>query len=161
MLALAALLNSALSSRQQNAATRTVAALATDSTVADAQPGVTTASRPRRPAATPEARALVEDLIVRNQRIFALDGSLAYAGDIDLAPTLARIEAGKRDRHPNDGSVFGNREGRLPRKPRGHYLEWVVRTPGLREVGPQRVVTGKDGEVYYTPDHYQSFIRIR
>jgi ribonuclease T1 len=99
--------------------------------------------------------------VIRNQTIYALDGSVAYRGDIDLRPTFARLEAGERDRHRNDGSTFGNREGRLPRKARGYYTEWVIRTKGLREVGPQRLVTGKDGEAYYTPDHYETFVRVR
>lgn len=129
-----------------------------------------TATRPPRATRTlpPRARASataeapqLESLIVPNQQIYALDGSIAYEGDIDLAPTLARIEAGKRDRHPNDGGAFGNREGLLPRKARNYYTEWVIRTPGLREVGPQRLITGREGEVYYTPDHYQTFVRIR
>lgn len=99
--------------------------------------------------------------VIRGQTIYALDGSVAYRGDIDLRPTFERIATGERDRHRNDGSTFANREGRLPRKPRGYYTEWVVRTRGLREVGPQRLVTGKDGEAYYTPDHYETFIRVR
>lgn len=138
----------------------------------DAQAEIVVATATRAPRATrtprPKARASataeappVESLIVPNQRIYALDGSIAYEGDIDLAPVLARIEAGKRDRHPNDGSTFGNREGLLPRKARNYYTEWVIRTPGLREVGPQRLITGREGEVYYTPDHYQTFVRIR
>lgn len=125
------------------------------------------ATRTPRPTRTPRATATAlaemvdEALIMRDQRIYALDGSLAYRGDVDLQPVLDRIEAGERDRHPNDGSVFANREGRLPRKPRGYYTEWVIRTPGLREVGPQRLITGQQGEVYYTPDHYDSFVRVR
>jgi ribonuclease T1 len=100
-------------------------------------------------------------LVMRDQRIYALDGSLAFEGDVDLAPVLARIDAGERDPHRNDGSTFQNREGRLPRKPRGYYTEYVVRTPGLREVGPQRLVLGRDGDVWYTPDHYDSFVQVR
>ena len=94
--------------------------------------------------------------------MYDLDGKLAYQGDVDLGPTLERIAAGIRDPHPNDGTVFQNRERRLPSKSDGqYYREYVVRTPGLREVGPQRLITGKDGEAYYTPDHYDTFIRIK
>lgn len=61
--------------------------------------------------------------------------------------------------HRQDGSVFGNREGRLPAKPRGYYREYTVDTPGLRHRGARRVVTGGDPpEVwYYSDDHYDSF----
>jgi filamentous hemagglutinin len=36
-----------------------------------------------------------------------------------------------------------------------------VPTPGVSGPGPQRIVTGKNGEMYYTPDHYDTFIPIR
>ena len=75
-------------------------------------------------------------------------------------PVLARIERGQSDPHRNDGGVFHNREGRLPQRLRGHYREYVVRTPGISHAGPQRLVIGRDGEVYYTADHYRSFRRL-
>jgi guanyl-specific ribonuclease Sa len=56
--------------------------------------------------------------------------------------------------------VFQNREKRLPQKPAGYYREWVHPTPGLRGPGPQRIVTGKEGEIYYSPDHYETFRRL-
>lgn len=102
-----------------------------------------------------------EALRVLNVVVRDLDGSVAWRGDVDLRPTLARIEAGERDPHRNDGSVFQNREGLLPQRPRGHYREYVIRTPGISHAGPQRLVIGNDGEVYYTHDHYRSFLRIR
>jgi len=108
---------------------------------------------PERPAATGDL--VIEGLALRNA-----DGQTIYRGAIDLAPTLERIAAGKRLRFPNDGATFENRERRLPRKPSGHYREWVVPTPGESGPGPQRLVTGEDGEVWYTPDHYRSFRRI-
>jgi len=98
---------------------------------------------------------IVEDVVVRD-----LGGEVAWRGDVDLAPELARIERGQRDPHRNDGGVFQNREGRLPKRPRGHYREYVVRTPGINHAGPQRLVIGADGEVFYTADHYRSFRRI-
>lgn len=102
-----------------------------------------------------------EALVVRDVAVRDLDGRVAWRGDVDLAPELARIAAGERDPHRNDGSVFQNREGLLPDRPRGHYREYVVRTPGISHAGPQRLVIGADGEVYYTYDHYRSFQRIR
>lgn len=98
---------------------------------------------------------LIRDVIVRDQ-----DGQIAWRGDVDLGPTLARIERGEPDRHRNDGAVFQNREGRLPPRRRGHYREFVVRTPGLGAVGSQRLVVGRDGEVWYSSDHYRSFVRL-
>ncbi|NWE46962.1 hypothetical protein HX857_14370 [Pseudomonas gingeri] len=28
-------------------------------------------------------------------------------------------------------------------------------------MGPQRIVVGKGGEMYYTPDHYKTFVPIK
>lgn len=75
--------------------------------------------------------------------------------------TLALIKAGGPFRHARDGIVFGNYEKRLPRQPRGYYREYTVRTPGQRDRGPRRIVTGEGREYYYTDDHYRSFRRIR
>lgn len=88
------------------------------------------------------------------------DGRVIYQGPIDLQPTIDRIEKGQRADHRNDGTVFQNREGRLPRKPSGYYHEYVVPTPDQRGPGPQRLILGKGGEVFYTADHYRSFRKI-
>lgn len=89
-----------------------------------------------------------------------LQGKVVYRGMVDLAATLERIEAGERLRFRNDGSVFENREQRLPTKPRGYYREYVHPTPGLDGPGPQRLVIGSGKEIYYTSDHYRSFKQI-
>lgn len=81
-------------------------------------------------------------------------------GDVDLGPTLARIRAGVPFPHKNDGSVFTNKEGLLPKKPFGYYREYVHPTPGVSGPGPQRVIIGNGGEIYYTPDHYKTFIPV-
>lgn len=101
-------------------------------------------------------------LVVRDVKVYDQDGKLVYRGDVDLRPVLERIEQGIQDPHRNDGAVHRNLERKLPPKPdREYYREYVVRTPGLKAVGPQRVIIGKGGEVYYTPDHYNTFIRVR
>ena len=87
-------------------------------------------------------------------------GRTIYRGQIDLAPTIERIAAGRRLRFPNDGTTFQNRENRLPRRPPGYYREWVVPTPKEPGPGPQRLITGEEGEVWYTHDHYRSFRRL-
>ena len=73
--------------------------------------------------------------------------------------TLALIAAGGPFPHAQDGGVFGNREKRLPAKPRGYYREYTVDTPGLSHRGARRIVTaGQPPEMYYyTDDHYDSF----
>ncbi|GAA0927012.1 ribonuclease domain-containing protein [Pseudonocardia zijingensis] len=73
------------------------------------------------------------------------------------------IEAGGPYEYPrNDGVTFGNREGLLPDEDRGYYREFTVETPGSRDRGARRIVTGGPDERdpehwYYTDDHYESF----
>lgn len=97
---------------------------------------------------------------IKKVKIRDQDGDVVFQGDIDLRDTLDRIERGQRGSHGNDGSVFQNREKRLPAKRSGYYHEWVHPTPDLRGPGPQRIITGEDGEIYYTPDHYKTFERL-
>jgi ribonuclease T1 len=110
---------------------------------------------------TISSNTIDNSLVMQNIKVYDLDGNLAYEGDVDLAPVFDRIERSERDSHDNDGSVFSNREGSLPKKPKGYYHEYVVRTPGLRSVGPQRLILGENGEAYYTPDHYDTFTQVR
>jgi ribonuclease T1 len=74
--------------------------------------------------------------------------------------TLALIKAGGPFPYPKDGSVFGNREAQLPKRNHGYYREYTVKTPGARDRGARRIVSGGSGEFYYTDDHYRSFRRI-
>jgi len=75
--------------------------------------------------------------------------------------TLALVRKGGPFPYAKDGAVFGNREGRLPPKKRGYYREYTVKTPGERTRGKRRIVAGRDGDYWYTDDHYDTFRRIR
>ncbi|WP_132987180.1 ribonuclease domain-containing protein [Luteimonas terricola] len=86
------------------------------------------------------------------------DPALAFL-PAEAHATLALIDRGGPFPHRQDGSVFQNRERLLPDRPRGHYREYTVDTPGLDHRGARRIVTGGDppAEWYYTADHYRSF----
>lgn len=73
--------------------------------------------------------------------------------------TLALIAAGGPFPYRQDGAVFGNYEHLLPPEPRGYYHEYTVETPGARNRGARRIITGGDPPVayWYTDDHYRSF----
>jgi len=75
---------------------------------------------------------------------------------------LTRIAQGGPYAHRQDGSVFQNREKRLPAQPRGYYREFTVETPGSDDRGARRIITGGDPpvEYWYTQDHYRSFRRF-
>lgn len=82
----------------------------------------------------------------------------------DLPPeaheTIRLIKQGGPFPFDRDGITFQNRERLLPRHPEGYYREYTVITPGLNHRGARRIVTGGDGGMYYTDDHYDSFREI-
>jgi ribonuclease T1 len=71
--------------------------------------------------------------------------------------TLELISTGGPYPYSRDGAVFQNRERLLPRRAGGYYREYTVPTPGEGDRGARRIITGKGGERYWTPDHYRSF----
>jgi ribonuclease T1 len=75
--------------------------------------------------------------------------------------TLALIDAGGPFPWRQDGSPFRNREHLLPDRGPSGYREYTVPTPGAVDRGARRIVAGRDGEAYYSNDHYRSFHRIR
>jgi guanyl-specific ribonuclease Sa len=76
--------------------------------------------------------------------------------------TLELIARGGPYPYRQDDGVFQNRERLLPPQPRGYYREYTVDTPGSRDRGARRIVTGgrPPVEYYYTDDHYRSFRRF-
>lgn len=74
--------------------------------------------------------------------------------------TLRRVARGPPFPYKQDGASFSNREGRLPKRDRGWWHEYTVETPGSPDRGARRLVIGKDGETWYTADHYRSFVRL-
>jgi len=74
--------------------------------------------------------------------------------------TLALIRQRGPFPYERDGVVFGNFERRLPIRERAYYREYTVPTPGISHRGARRIVAGRQGELYYTADHYRSFRRI-
>ncbi len=75
--------------------------------------------------------------------------------------TLRAIKQSGSFEYDRDGVVFGNRERILPKRQRGYYHEYTVKTPGVRHRGTRRIVCGIVPECYYTADHYKSFARIK
>jgi RHS repeat-associated protein len=82
------------------------------------------------------------------------------AGRLDeINKTLDRIEAGVH-KYAQDGALFRNAEGKLPGRPAGYYREYTVDTRGAGNRGARRIVRGRNGETYYTDDHYNTFTQI-
>ncbi|MFC4942207.1 ribonuclease domain-containing protein [Pseudonocardia sp. GCM10023141] len=82
----------------------------------------------------------------------------------EAAQVWAQIVAGGKLRYDRDGITFANRERLLPSKASGFYREYTVTTPGESDRGARRLITGGDRgvdqQVYYTGDHYVSFVVV-
>ena len=103
--------------------------------------------------------------------------SVRAANDLNLAglpkegrTTHALILKGGPFPYPKDGTIFGNFEGKLPKKSRGYYREYTVPTPGAKNRGARRLVCGAEARewrnhapaaCWYTSDHYQTFQKIK
>lgn len=73
------------------------------------------------------------------------NGRWTNGGGIGVAPDGTPIVPS------SDGGIFKNKEGLLPQMPHGYYRI-------LHGTGISRWVLGAGGEVYWSPDHYASFI---
>lgn len=58
------------------------------------------------------------------------------------------------------GDRFGNYEGLLPDAPGREYHECDIDTLHAASCGAKRIVYSNDGLIYYTEDHYESFILL-
>ena len=95
---------------------------------------------------------------------------------------LAKIAVCKPMPYGNDGNVHSKPHAGLPTKPAGYYLEYTLIVPNrptgskpepvviggqtymagavLSFRGAERLMIGNHREVYYTPDHYNTFIQL-
>jgi guanyl-specific ribonuclease Sa len=127
----------------------------------DAKPTTAPTEQPSvHAAAEPDPNQRSHSTVIAHQTIRDQDGHVVFRGDVDLGATLERIKRGERLSFSHDGTVFQNRERRLPQEPSGYYHEFVHLTPGISGPGPQRIIIGRDGETYYTPDQYRTFKRL-
>lgn len=103
--------------------------------------------------------ALFGTSLARDNRVGTVPAAALPA---EARETLKLIDAGGPFPYRRDGITFQNRERRLPDQPRGYYREYTVPTPGSRDRGARRIVTGDrpPAVFYYTADHYKSFRRI-
>lgn len=58
------------------------------------------------------------------------------------------------------GDYFGNYEGLLPEETGRTYYECDIDTDGYHSRGSRRIVYSNDGLIYYSPDHYESFVLL-
>jgi ribonuclease T1 len=108
------------------------------------------------PGTTPGTDVQSGDIDPESRLPWLLEEELPVEGQA----TLALIDQGGPFPYDKDGSTFGNFEGLLPGHDRGYYREYTVLTPGSRDRGARRIITGDTGEFYWTQDHYASFERI-
>ena len=78
----------------------------------------------------------------------------------EVQTTINLISLGGPFPYTKDGTVFKNLEGLLPTQPLQYYRKYIVQTPGATDRGDRRLITGQNGEMYYTEDHYNSFQEV-
>lgn len=92
-----------------------------------------------------------------------LIGPRSYGQALDA---MKFIKNGQRVPGAQGGRVFHNKEMKLPSETNAgkpiNYKEWDLcpKPAGAPNRGTERIVTGDDGRVYFTKDHYKSFIDI-
>ncbi len=145
-------------------------------TVHGARAGATAMPASRR---TSKVRAVFALALAATVSLATFTPTRAQARDVaglgaDVSLSSLPPEARKTDQlihsggpfpYSQDGVVFGNREKRLERHPRGYYHEYTVVTPGARTRGARRIICGGNPPTepeacFYTEDHYSSFHRI-
>ena len=90
---------------------------------------------------------------------------------------VSDVYNGRKLPYSQDGATFLNKEGRLPAMPSGYYKEYTLITgdaphsvkigdtvyqvsPDLGKRGAERIVIGGGEKIYYSPDHYKTFIPL-
>lgn len=129
--------------------------------------GGTPAASPRGPQA-PQAPQSTSCAVRADDVPGAAGSGLAVQPLCALPPEAARtwqlIVADGPFPSQRDGITFQNRERLLPQRERGFYREYTVPTPGEDDRGARRLVTGgargPAQQVFYTPDHYSSFVVV-
>ncbi len=107
------------------------------------------------------------DDAVRTQAINSLLGKIATCQPLPYA---------------HDGIINTNSEGHMPQEAAGYYKEYTLIVPGrntgdgpmpvviggqkymtgnmLSARGPERIIIGQGSEIYYTMDHYATFVKL-
>lgn len=138
-------------------ATGAAAARPNPANPAPTQSPATSAPQPTKP---PRATSAPQPTAQPAQPLAGFGSATAEELPEQARQTLALIARGGPFPHRQDGAVFQNRERLLPRQPSGYYHEYTVETPGSDDRGARRIITGAAGEIFYTEDHYASFIQV-
>jgi ribonuclease T1 len=95
---------------------------------------------------------------------------------------LQKIAACQPLPYAHDGIINTNSEGHMPKEPANYYKEYTLIVPGRNTGdgavpvviggqtymtgtvesarGPERIIIGQGNEIYYTMDHYGTFVRL-
>ncbi len=99
-----------------------------------------------------------------------------------ITDLLSRIAGCRPLPYSHDGIVNNNSEGHMPQAPKGFYKEYTLMVPGrvtgdgpvpvviggktymtgpvLSARGPERIIIGGGKLIYYTMDHYATFVQL-
>ncbi len=155
--------SSAVATAQQPATRQKIGAPATATKRASATHTSTPRTATQQAAATPTVSRRVTSAATTKSSQTTQSGLAAVALRAlppEAQHTVQLIDQGGPFPYTKDGTVFQNREGILPKQPTGYYHEYTVITSGSPDRGARRVIAGKNGELYYTDDHYTTFREV-
>lgn len=118
------------------------------------RPSAPQSSAPSRPDGPPSAALASTGDALRDGQVALVVAAMDQTG----RPPAGVAQGGRRG---GPKGVFDNRQGRLPRRGAGYYVESDIWPRGPAGRGTYRLVFGREGEVYYTSDHYRTFTRLR
>lgn len=112
-------------------------------------------------APAPQRRAAAAPSVI-GSAIPVADGAAIDDPDevSEIRRTLSAMRRGPPYPFHADDGTWENREHRLPEHPMGWWREFTVVTPGEHDRSTRRIVAGKDGALYFTRDHYHTFVRL-
>lgn len=117
------------------------------------------ALRRKTPAAAAEAGRGALNLPFRNPELRSQVGDVVRHVDEFGAPPPGVAQGGLKG-FPQ--GTYGNKSGALPQRDVGYYRESDIWQSGNGvKRGADRLIFGRDGEVWFTPNHYDSFVQIR
>ena len=107
-------------------------------------------------AAKPGSHVSIPPVADSGLQVKALSSLPSQAAD-----TWKLIQAGGPFPYPrNDNVVYQNRNKVLPIRQPNFYREFTVTTPGSPDRGARRLITGQGNELFYTADHYDTFVVV-
>jgi guanyl-specific ribonuclease Sa len=137
---------------------------------------------PVKKDSSPAFAALLQSAPADQGAQIAKDASSPSVAGAPAAVLGDPLQSGGNQNCTPSSDVAPNKEGGMPQEPNGYYLEYTLVVPGRKTGdgpvaidvggqtymtgdmqsarGPERIIIGGHEHIYYTPDHYTTFIPL-